>query len=172
MNKMRWSICLVIIFMSTPVLGEFYRYVDKSGNVKFTDDLGQVPEEQRPTAKTYMEFKGIPEEKTDVSDAEKEKTVQDSTAELDQRKIQLDKEKLELEKEYEALMKEQDALFEEQKKAKTRVLVQKFNKSVLAFNEKTVEYEKKRRALDERIVKYNSEVKQILEKKLERMQKK
>ena len=75
MNKMRWSICLVIIFMSTPVLGEFYRYVDESGHVKYTDDLGQVPEEQRPTAKTYMESKGIPEEKTDVSDAEKEKNL-------------------------------------------------------------------------------------------------
>ena len=172
MIKIRWSICLVIIFFCTPVLGEFYRYVDESGNVKYTDDLGLVPEEQRPTAKTYIESRGIPEEKTDVSDAEKEKTVQDSTAELDQRKIQLDKEKLELEKEYEAMMKEQDALSEASKKAKTRVLVQKFNKSVLAFNEKTVEYEKKRRALDERIVKYNSEVKQILEKKLEKMQKK
>ncbi len=170
MRKAKWSICLVIIFMYTPVLGDFYRYVDKSGNVQFTDDLKQVPEEQRPTAKTYIESRGIPEEKADVSDAEKEKTLQGSTAELDQRKIQLDKEKLELEKEYEAMMKEQDALFEEQKKAKTRVLVQKFNKSALAFNEKTVEYEKKRRALDERIVKYNSEVKQILEKKLEKIQ--
>jgi len=172
MRKAKWSICLVIIFMSTPVLGEFYRYADESGNVKYTDDLGQVPVEQRPTAKTYIESKGIPEEKTDVSDAEKEKTAQDSTAELDQIKIQLDKEKLELEKEYEALMKEQDALSETAKKAKTRVLVQKFNKSALAFNEKTVAYAKKRRALDERIVKYNSEVKQILENKLKKMQKK
>ncbi len=172
MKKMRWSICLVIIFMSTPVLGEFYRYVDKSGNVKFTDDLGQVPVEQRPKAKTYMESKGIPEEKTDVSDAEKEKTVQDSTAELDQRKIQLDKETLELKKEYEAIMKEQDALSEEQKKAKTRILIQKYNKKAEAFNEKTAQYEKKRKALDERIVKYNSEVKQNLENKLKKMQKK
>jgi hypothetical protein len=156
--------------MSTPVLGEFYRYLDESGNVKYTDDLGQVPEEQRSTAKIYIESKGIPEEKTDVSTIEEEEPVQDSDQEMDLVKNRLDKEKLELEKEYEALMKEQDALFEEQKKAKTRVLIQKFNKSALAFNEKTVGYEKKRRALDERIVKYNSEVKQVLEKKLEKMQ--
>ena len=172
MRKVKWSICLVIIFMSTPVLGEFYRYLDESGNVKYTDDLGQVPEEQRPTAKTYIESRGIPEEKTDISAIEETEPIQDSTAELNLIKIQLDKETLELKKEYEAMMKDQKALSEEQKKAKTRVLIQKHNKKVLAFNEKTAQYEKKRKALDERIVKYNSEVKQDLEKKLERMQKK
>ncbi len=95
MNKMRWSICLVIIFMYTPVLGDFYRYVDKSGNVQFTDDLKQVPVEQLPKVKTYIESKGerlrtqqgIPVEKTDVSAAEK--------AELDQIKARLDPKKME-----------------------------------------------------------------------------
>ena len=95
MNKMRWSICLVIIFMYSPVLGDFYRYVDKSGNVKFTDNLKLVPVEQLPKVKTYIESKGerlrtqqgIPVEKTDVSAAEK--------AELDQIKARLDPKKME-----------------------------------------------------------------------------
>jgi len=103
MNKMRWSICLVIIFMSTPVLGDFYRYVDKSGNVKFTDDLKHVPVEQLPKVKTYIESKGerlrtqqgIPVEKTDVSAAEKVGTTSDSTTELDQIKARLDPKKME-----------------------------------------------------------------------------
>lgn len=46
------------------------------------------------------------------------------------------------------MMKEQKTLSEAAKKAKTRVLVQKYNKKVLAFNEKTAEYEKRRKALD------------------------
>jgi len=95
MYKMRWSICLVILLMYTPVLGEFYRYVDKSGNVKFTDDLKQVPVEYLPKVKTYIESRGILVERADVSAAEKGGTTSDSTAELDQIKARLNQKKTE-----------------------------------------------------------------------------
>ena len=172
MNKIRWSICLVIIFMYTPVLGEFYRYTDESGNVKYTDDLGQVPEEQRPNAKTYIESKGIPEEKTDNSVIVEEEPVQSSRQEMDLIKNGLDKEKLELEKEYEAMMKAQKALSEEKKTAKTRIQIQKHNKKALKFNETVAAYEKKKKALDDEIRKFNAKIKQDLEEKLKKAKKK
>ncbi len=172
MNKMTWSICLVIIFLCTPVFGEFYKFVDENGNVKYTDDLNKVPEEQRPKAKTYIESVGITEEEADVSDVKKKETTSDSTAELDQIKMQLDQDTVELKKEYDAMMKEQKALAEEQEKAKTRILVKQHNKKVVVFNEKAAQYATKRKALDERVNEFNSAVKEDLENKLKKMKKK
>ena len=172
MYKMRWSICLVIMFMHTPALGEFYRYVDKSGHVKYTDDLSQVPEEQRPKAKAYIESKGIQEEKTDDSVIVEEEPVQSSRQQFDLVKSRLDKEKLELEKEYEGMMKEQKALSEEKKTAKTRIQIQKHNKKALKFNETVAAYEKKKKALDDEIRKFNAEIKRDLKEKLKNAKKK
>ncbi|MBC8443716.1 MAG: DUF4124 domain-containing protein [Deltaproteobacteria bacterium] len=171
MNKMRWLICLVVILFSMPASGEFYKYVDDSGNVKFTDDLTQVPIDQRPKAKTYIESKGAPEEKADDSETVKKEADQNIRKEMDLRKVQLDREKAALDKEYETIMKEQKALSEEQKKAKTRVQVIKFNKKTVTFNENAAQYEKKRKDLDERIAKYNEELKQMLEQRLQDMKK-
>ncbi len=166
MNKWGWSICLVIIFLCTPVFGEFYKYVDENNHVKYTDDLSQVPEEQRPKVKTYIESEGIPDKKTDISTIKKEKPVQVSRQEIDPTKNRLDKEKLELEKKYEAMMKVQKALSEEKKTAKTRIQIQKHNKKALKFNETVAEFEKKRKALDVEIRKFNAKIKQNLEEKL------
>jgi len=172
MNKIRWSICLVIIFICTPVFGEFYRFLDENGNVTYTDDLSQVPEEQRPKAKTYIESKRILEEKADVSASKKKGTISDSTAELNQIKDRLDQKKKELDKEYKALMKEQAALSEAAKTAKTRAQIQKHNKRVLAFNEKTAEFEKRRKALNNEIRKLNTQIQHDLEEKLKKAEKK
>ena len=46
---------LIVLFsvttiLSLPVSAEYYRYIDKNGNVSFTDNLENVPEDQRQNA--------------------------------------------------------------------------------------------------------------------------
>jgi hypothetical protein len=38
---------LIIILFATPASADIYKFVDEQGNVRFTDDINQVPEDQR-----------------------------------------------------------------------------------------------------------------------------
>ena len=44
-----------------PAAAQFYKYVDKDGNIHFTDDINQVPPEQRAKIRSYEESESNPE---------------------------------------------------------------------------------------------------------------
>ena len=44
-----------IVLLAVPASGEFYKYVDKQGNIHFTDDWNQVPPDQRDSVETRVE---------------------------------------------------------------------------------------------------------------------
>jgi len=46
---------VVILIVPTKSVAEFYKYVDKDGNVFYVDDLSKVPEEYRPKIDKYRE---------------------------------------------------------------------------------------------------------------------
>jgi len=172
MNKMKWPIVLIIIFLCTPVFGEFYRYLDENGNVTYTDDLSQVPEDQRPKAKSYIESQSPLDEKADISKTGKIEPAKDSSAELARIRSELAQNKKELDKEYKVLMEEKEALSRAVKVAKTRVQIQKFNKRASKFAKNVTEYEKRRKAFETEVDKYHFRLKQDLEKRLENVSKK
>ena len=41
------------LFATTAVGGEYYQYTDESGNLRFTDDMTQIPESQRETVEAF-----------------------------------------------------------------------------------------------------------------------
>ena len=47
MKKTIYFIILITLFCTGTVSAQLYQYVDENGNVNFTDDLGQVPQDQR-----------------------------------------------------------------------------------------------------------------------------
>ncbi|MEA3438311.1 MAG: DUF4124 domain-containing protein, partial [Thermodesulfobacteriota bacterium] len=77
MNLIKLFICLIIIFFSTTVSAEFYKYVDSNGNTCFTDDFNKVPEDQRAGLKGYEESKTDSDTETVEKKAVKEIKVQD-----------------------------------------------------------------------------------------------
>ncbi len=51
---------LLFLFLASYAGAEFYRYTDRDGNVRFTDDLGMIPEDQRPGVKEYQAYEAAP----------------------------------------------------------------------------------------------------------------
>lgn len=56
MKFIKYSICLTIILFSFSAGAEIYKYVDESGTIHFTDDLSNVPVEQRNTYMVSEEY--------------------------------------------------------------------------------------------------------------------
>ena len=48
MRHFLFFIVTIIVLFAVGASGEIYQYVDQEGNVHFTDNLNQVPEDQRP----------------------------------------------------------------------------------------------------------------------------
>jgi hypothetical protein len=54
--KLCVGVALVVsLAIAGPAWAQFYKYLDKHGNVRFTDDINQVPENQRVKARSYVE---------------------------------------------------------------------------------------------------------------------
>lgn len=50
MNKSIWIVMLIaILLLASTGNGEIYKYIDENGQRRWTDDLSQVPKDQRPT---------------------------------------------------------------------------------------------------------------------------
>ena len=160
MMKVKWLMAPLIICLCAPVAADFYKYTDKGGTVRFTDDLSKVPEDQRPDATIYDESvstpsQPIPEKKVDNKQRSVEQeTKTNNSLETQSRKI---KEKLDaLEKEYQALMEEKKGLEAEAKDAKTINETVEINQKISNLNKKLSQYSERRKAVSDEIDAFNA----------------
>jgi chromosome segregation ATPase len=151
------NIILIITFLlfSVSAYAEFYKYVDEDGNVRFTDDINQVPEAQRAKIRSYIESESPePAEQEVARENEAKQTSEDQQTDfadllddesesLEDAKKRIDELKSEIDQEYEALMKEKEQLAKDKKQAKTRDQIVEFNKKVDSLNKRVAAYEKK-----------------------------
>ena len=56
MKTIKFLILLVIVLFAVSAPAEIYKYVDEQGNVHFTDDVNQVPEDQRDAFAASTEY--------------------------------------------------------------------------------------------------------------------
>ena len=56
MNRFVWILTCALLLMMTQagIAGEIYKYTDKSGNLRFTDDISTVPEKDRSEINTIQ----------------------------------------------------------------------------------------------------------------------
>ena len=132
MNLIKLFICLIIIFFSTTVSADFYKYVDENGNTCFTDDFNKVPEDQRAGLKEYEESesdsdtvveKKAVKEKNEINDNENIKNLEESHNRLNNTRLQLIEE-------HKDLLKEREQIIEDRKNAETSEDSSKANERV------------------------------------------
>ena len=172
MKAGKWFLLLILIAFSMPASAEFYKYVDRDGHVRYTDDLSMVPEDQRPNVKKYVESKSrtseiqgeTPKEGTGQSPGTSaEPGNQETEDELMEMKHRLDEKKVALEKEREGLEKEKAAIDREQEELtsskrykmergkqspQTRNKIKEINSRVAALNDKLKVFEQNRAAYE------------------------
>jgi len=165
MKRIVFVTMMGVFLASHPVWAEMYRYKDAGGVVRFTDNLADVPEKQRPSVSVYetapspaapvatgqptgLNTPGeqplnTPEKSQDDPDdnAPRSEDIPDPS-----RVDRLLKIKTALDEENAQFMKESLALSEEKKTLSGNAAVKAYNEKVSALNARVADYEKRRAA--------------------------
>lgn len=179
MRLINIPIFIIIVLLSAPASAQFYKYVDEDGNIRFTDDINQVPAQQRATVKSYEEAVSDTdvENEANQSDSEASTNAQQKTAaagpaadidlkDLDAAYDQLKTLRQEIDKEYNELTAEKETLAKEKAEAKTREQVLEYNARVEQFNERARAHQEKSKKYEAQVDAYNTSVsQQITEQK-------
>jgi len=152
----------IFLLISGTAFAEFYKYTDQNGNVRFTDDLGKVPEDQRPNATSYESSKSsVPgpaskkESETDQVSAGSDANANTTDNSTDE---QIKSKKDALSKEYQSLMEEKAGLDAEWNGAKTTLEKHQINQKRNELNKKITQYEEKRKTLNAEIEAHNASI--------------
>ncbi|MBN1842559.1 MAG: DUF4124 domain-containing protein [Deltaproteobacteria bacterium] len=179
MNKIKlnnWLILLVITGLPALASAEFYKYLDKNGNVRFTDNLANVPADQRSKVDEYENppYPSSQEKKTEVEADEKldrEKSDQPAQAGrppkeplIERMKSNAAAQKLKetgarLREEYEALMKEREQLDKISTIRMTPAARKELVEKITHFNARIRDYDKRKEAYNKETQAHNASIK-------------
>jgi hypothetical protein len=170
---MRLAGLLVMLFclvFSSFVYAEFYRYKDKDGVIRYTDDLSLVPEEQREKTEIYESVAPKSGSDEDAVAKEGEKTGGNSDIETDEIDVpegkdvaqleKMNKKKAELDKEYADLVKEKDELVKSKEGIKKDSELKAYNEKIVELNDRISAFEKKRKEFAKEVDAFNARFKQ------------
>lgn len=171
MKLIKLIVCLLIVFFAASASAQFYKYVDEEGNTRFTDDINQVPPDQRKKIQSYeesfSETPAVEENSTQEApqaspeQADSPDTASESQSEnLQDARKRLDDYKKEIDNEYNELIKEKQRLAEEKEKAVTREQVIDYNKKVDDLNERVKAYQIKGKDYEAQVDAYNDRIAQ------------
>jgi hypothetical protein len=177
----QWIIVLILTGIYTLSSAEFYRYVDEKGKVYYTDDLANVPAEQRPKVDEYEEpyDESVPEEGTerqeaqtgapeeDVNETEEVRVQTEAPAKEGEETSQEQKLReagAKLTEEYQALVEEREKLDEISKKKLSKADHKELIKRIRDYNSRTEDYEKRRAAFNKEVEDYNASIKKEVQR--------
>ena len=167
---------IVSVWFPTTVCAEFYKYKDQNGVLRFTDNIADVPEDQRIGLETHQEVISN-ETPADFSEMtrqeveERQKALgppafqepQDEAGNLSDQ--ELNQKKAALDQEYANLMKEKRALLESKKKIRNVTESKAYNKKVGALNQRIADFDTRRQAFTEEADAFNEKMKSAAGKK-------
>ncbi len=162
-------VLITALLLAAPLCAEIYKYTDENGQKRWTDDLSQVPKEQRAAAQRIEAEEEKPGQAT-AGKAKKSKPAPslegkvavpdggaaDETAELSREA--LEKEKADLDLLYQQLLEERAQIEKMTPEAVNFKARAELNFRINAFNQKTEQYEAKSNTFKEKINTYNQKI--------------
>lgn len=150
--------CLV-----SPVLAQYYQYTDENGTVYFTDNLVEVPVDQRKDLKTYESENSISDSETiRKTPADLPEDLRDPEKEMPEARVistmqQLNKEKEILDHMYEQLVTRKQALKKEKASASTAAQETAVQKKINTLNQDIADFENRRQAFEKKAKTFNTQ---------------
>lgn len=155
---------LICLWLPSSVLAEYYQYRDQNGVLRFTDNLADVPEDQRQQIETYTESEDFVTTDEESPEYLQDTTVQEvagedmdegatlseeATPSQDDKLAQLKKlnqMKAALDEEFAVLMEEKQALlqYKESKKNMSMKEARAYQKKVTQLNQRITDFEERR----------------------------
>jgi len=159
---------VILMGLAAPAVADFYKYVDQNGVTRYTDNLADIPEDQRPKIKTFSGTEDEPAYGKSVKESHREpdklqkgqqaanvkKKRQVSTRGGSKAK-QMRQTRDALESEHSALMKEKEALVAKRATLRTATEVRAYQNEVTRLNQKIATFEKRRDAFKKEVDAFN-----------------
>lgn len=150
-------ILMVLTFLAiitSPVCAEYYKYRDANGILRFTDNLLEVPEDQRENIQAYQEaVTPEPEVEVEISAEEQEKLLNDRNSLVEQ----LNQEREVLEKTYTELEAERNTLLAASPSPDDQEAYEAHRKRIEDFNLKIKRYEEQRKEFQAKVDRFNAQ---------------
>ncbi len=169
---------LVIIFALSyqKAFAEYYKYVDESGQVRYTDNIDMIPKEQRPDIQEYYELQSIPPDEDDDSQESEKKQGQDQPAsEESTEQIEISPEALEgdvneikaalgsrkqaIDNEYKKLLEEKKILDNSYKNIRSKAGMDEYKKKSTSLNTRIADFKKRRNVFNAEAEAFNAKLK-------------
>ena len=136
--KIKYALIVTVFYIlsAASVSAEYYQWIDQDGIKHFTDNVSEIPEDQRPGLNIYKSIKTPEKKKSDINKPEKKKNLITHES--------LVKKKDALDIEYNNLVKKKETLIKQEKsldKTKYNKLVTELNIVIQKYQKKTDEYE-------------------------------
>ena len=173
MKKVRSLVpVLLLLILSVSVLpaaAEIYKYTDESGNIRYTDDLNMVPENQRQKADEYTEVQNpaMPPEAAQEIQPSTPAQPLETEADVLEASLKLNETRDALEKERARLIKAQEDLGKARRATNSKAVAKQHMDRVAQFKQETQAYEKKRQAYEQGLARYNAQVDALNRKQAE-----
>ena len=160
---------IIAIVLAAPVCAEIYKYIDENGQKRWTDDLSQVPKEQRTSAHRFESIEETPAdavaEQTGKAQPEAPLETEAEVPDIDEpsetaglSRETLEKEKADLDTQYQQLLEERKQIEQIKTEAVSFSARAELNGRISAYNSKTEQYETQLNAFNEKINAYNQKI--------------
>jgi hypothetical protein len=134
----------IVLFSASPVLAEFYRWVDKDGKEFFSNERENIPQEYRGGASTVKPDESrVSVGDTSVARGKSEATVREHKDKYGKGEEHWHKRAASLRRELKDLQAEYDLLLKHEQNQNQEKVVSRKNKSVASRDKKKIQLEKK-----------------------------